>query len=67
MSNEKTNFGVLIAHRVNDIRKSSKTEEWFYVPINQNVADNLTHYKRFDNLTNRLRCCVGTNFLYKEL
>ena len=32
ISNEKTNFGVFIAHRVNKIRNSSKTEEWFYMP-----------------------------------
>ena len=34
INNEKTNFGVFIAHRVNKIRYSSKTEEWFYVPTN---------------------------------
>ena len=34
INNEKTNFGVFIAHRVNKIRNSSKTEEWFYLPTN---------------------------------
>ena len=49
---EKTNFGVFIAYRVNEIRNSCKTEECFYVPTNENIADDLTQYKGFDNLTN---------------
>ena len=51
LNNEKTNFNVFIVHQVNEIRNSSKTEERFYVPTNQNVADDLTRYKGFDNLS----------------
>ena len=67
INKEKTNFGVFIAHGINEIRNSFKTKQWFYVPTNQNVADNLTRYKGFDNLTNRSRWCVGPDFLHKEV
>ena len=52
ISNEKTNIGVFIAHRVNETGSSSMTEEWFYVPTKKNVGDDL---KGFGNLTNRSR------------
>ena len=55
INNGKTDFGAFAAHRVNKIRNSSKTEEWFYVPTNQNVVDNLIRYKGFNNLTKRSR------------
>ena len=42
-------------------------EEWFYVPTNQNVADDFPHYKGFDNLINRSRWCIGPDFLHKEV
>ena len=58
IKNEKTNFWVFIAYRVNEIRNSCKTEECFYVPTNENIADNLTQYKGFDNLTNWSRWCI---------
>ena len=66
INNGKTNFRVFIAHRVNEIRNSSKTEEWFYLPRNQTVADDLTRYKVFENLANRSRWCVGPELLHKE-
>ena len=31
-------LGVFIARRVNEIRNSLKTEEWFYVPKNQQTT-----------------------------
>ena len=58
INNGKTNFGVFISRRVNEIRNSSKTEGWCYVPTNQNKADNLTRYKGFNNLTKRSRGCI---------
>ena len=67
INNGKTNFRVLIANRVNKIRNSFKTEEWFYVSTNQNLADDVTQYKGFDNLTNRSRWCVKPDFLNKEV
>ena len=67
INNEKTNFGVFIAHRVNEIRNNSKTEDWYDMPTNQNVANGLTRNKGFDNLTNRSRSCCGPDFLHKEV
>ena len=67
INNEKTNIEVFIAHKVNEICNSSKMEEWFYVPTNQNVADDFPHYKGFDNLINRSRWCIGPDFLHKEV
>ena len=67
LNNEKTNFSVFIAHQVNEIRNSSKTEEKFYLPTSQNVADDLTRYKGFDNLTYRSKWCVGSDSFHKEV
>ena len=58
INNGKTNFGVFISRRGNEIRNSSKTEGWFYVPTSPNKADNLTRYKGFSNLTKRSRGCI---------
>ena len=63
----KTNFGVFIAYQVNKISNSSKMEECFFVPTNQNVTDDMTHYKGFNNLTNRSRWCTESDFLHKEV
>ena len=56
-----------MAHRVNEICNSFKTEEWFYVATNQNVADDLRRYKGFNNLTNRSRWYVRPDFFHKKV
>ena len=45
LKNETTNFGVFIAHRINEIHNNSKVSEWHYVSTKDNIADNLTRYK----------------------
>ena len=47
LKNETTNFGVYIAHRVNEIRRSSSIEDWYYVPTKLNVTDDLTRFTGF--------------------
>ena len=66
INNDKTNFGVFVSHRINEIRNISRREEWLHVPTNQNVVDDLTCYKGFDNLTNRSRWCIRPDIFPKE-
>ena len=37
------------------------------MPTNQNVTDDMTHHKGFNNLTNRSRWCTEPDFLHKEV
>ena len=66
LKNETTNFGVYIAHRVNEIRRSSSIEDWYYVPTKLNVADDLTRFIGFQTLTNQSRWCTGSEFLLQD-
>ena len=61
-----TNFRVYIAHRVNEIRRSSSMEDWYYVPIKLNVADDLTRFTGFQTLTNQLQWCTGPEFVLQD-
>ena len=67
VKNETTNFGVFIAHRINEIHKNSKFNEWHYVSTKDNIADNLTRYKGFNSLQKASRWCNGPDFLYNSL
>ena len=67
LKNETTNFGVFIAHRINEIHKNSKVNEWRYVSTKDNIADNLTRYKGFNSLQKASRWCNGPDFLYNSL
>ena len=66
MRNESTNFGIYIAHRVNEIRENSSIDDWYYIPTKLNVADELTRYFGFKNLTNQSRWCNGPEFLQQD-
>ena len=66
LKNEATNFGVYIAYRVNEIRRSSSTEEWYYVPTKLNVADDLRRFTVFQTLRNQSRWCTGPEFLLQH-
>ena len=67
VKNETTNFGVFIAHRINEIHNNSKFNEWHYVSTKDNIADNLTRYKGFNSLQKASRWCNGPDFLYNSL
>ena len=64
IKNGTTNFGVFIAHRINEIRNNSTVNEWHYVSIRDNITDDLTRYKGFDSLQKASRWCNGPDFLY---
>ena len=66
LKNETTNFGIYIAHKVNEMRRSSSIEDWYYVPIKLNVADDLTRFTGFQTLTNQSRWCIGPEFLLQD-
>ena len=67
IKNETKNFGVIIAHRINEIRNNSTVNEWHYVSTKDNIADDLTRYKGFDSLQKTSRSCNGPDFLYNSL
>ena len=50
IKSEATNFGVFIAHCINEIRNNSTVDEWHYVSTKDNAADDLTRYKGFSKL-----------------
>ena len=64
--NETTNFGVYIAHRVNEIRRSSSIEDWYYLPTKLNVTDDLTSFTGFQTLANQSQWCTGPDFLLQD-
>ena len=66
LKNETTNFGVYIAHRVNEIRRRSSMEDWYYVPTELNAADDLTRFTGFQTLTIQLWWCTGPEFLLQD-
>ena len=37
LKNETTNFGVFIAHRINEIHNNSKVSEWHYVSTKETL------------------------------
>ena len=51
--NETTNFGVYIAHRVNETQRSSSIKDWYYAPTKLNVTDDLTIFTGFQTLANQ--------------
>ena len=66
LKNETTNFGVYIAHRVNEIPRSSNIEDWYYIPTKVNAADDLTRFTGFQTLTSQSRWCIGPEFLLQD-
>ena len=45
---------------------SSRVEGWYYVPTKLNVADELTRFTGFQDLTNQLIWCTGPEFLTRD-
>ena len=66
LKNETTNFRVYIARRVNEIRRSSTIEDWYYVHTKSNVAEDLTRFTGFQTLTSQSRWCAGPKFLLQD-
>ena len=53
MRNEDRNFGVFVAHRINEIRNATTFDDWHYVPTEENIADFTTRYQEFPRLISK--------------
>ena len=61
--NEHSNFGVYVAHRINEIRGNGSVSQWHYIPSNMNVADNFTRCISFKQFSSNSRWFTGPSFL----
>ena len=61
--NEHSNFGVYVAHRINEIRENSSVSQWHYIPSNMNVADDATMCISFKQFGSNSRWFTGPSFL----
>ena len=66
LSNNDTNFGVYIAHRINEIRQSTEPDNWCYIKIERNPADRITIYQDFLSLSKNNSWIFGPSFLKEE-
>ena len=53
-------------HRSNEIRNDSNPQDWRYIPIDLNVADDCSRGVEFNDLSNNHRWIIGPSFLYKQ-
>ena len=44
LNNNDTNFGLYIAHRINEIRQSTDPDNWRYIKTERNPADHTTRH-----------------------
>ena len=61
--NEHCNFGVYVAHRINEIRENSNVSQWHYIPSNMNVADDANMCISFKQVGSNSRWFTGPSFL----
>ena len=61
--NEHSNFGVYVAHRINEIRENSSISQGQYIPSDMKVADDATRYISFNQFGSNSRLFTGPNFL----
>ena len=60
---EHSNFGVYVAHRINEILENSSVSQWHYIPSNMNVADDAIRGISFKQFGTNSRWFTGPNFL----
>ena len=53
--NDHSNFGIYVAHRINEIWENSSISQWKYIPSNMNVADNATRCISFNRFVSNSR------------
>ena len=63
--NEDRRFPTFVMHRVNEIRQSSRTSSWKYVPGLLNPADHCTRYSKFSDLLYLPNWFEGPSFLHQ--
>ena len=63
LRNKDRNFGVFVAHRVNEIRNFTTFDGWHYVPPEENILVLTTRYQEFPRLINNKNWFYGPCFL----
>ena len=63
LRNTETNFGIFVAHRVNEIRELTSIGDWNYVPTKYNPADDTSRYIPLFKLEKNHRWLNGPDFL----
>ena len=66
LNNNDTNFGVYIAHQINEIGQSTDPDNWCYIKTQQNPADHITCYQDFLSLSKSESWIFGPSFLKEE-
>ena len=66
LNNNDTNFGLYIAHRINEIRQSTDPDNWRYIKTERNPADHTTRYQDFLSLSKNNSWIFGMSFLKEE-
>ena len=66
LNNNDTNFGVYIAHRINEIKQSTDPDNWRYIKTERNPADHTTRYQDFFSLSRNDSWIFGPPFLKEE-
>ena len=61
--NKHSNFGVYVAHRINEIPEYSSVSQWHYIPSNTNVADDATRCISFKQFGSNSRWFTVPSFL----
>ena len=64
--NNNTNFGVYIAHPIDEIRQSTGPDNWRYIKTERNPVDHTTRYQDFLSLAQNDSCILGPSFLKKQ-
>ena len=66
LNNNDSNFGVYIAHRINEITQSTDPDKSRYIKTERNPADHTTRYQDFLCLSKNDSWIFGPSFLKEE-
>ena len=66
LNNNDTNFGVYIAHWINEIRQSTDPHNWHYIKSKRSPSDHTTCYQDFLSLSRNGSWIFGPSFLKEE-
>ena len=66
LNNNDTNFGLYIAHRINEIGQSTDLDNWRCIKTERNPADHTTSYQDFLSVSQNDSWIFGPSFLKEE-
>lgn len=67
LQNEYCNPGIYVSYRINDeILKNTKSNEWNYISSESNIADKISRYQTFQQLSLEKSWFNGLTFLLKK-